>query len=174
MSATQFSLRPYGADDFALLQATLGVPEMTQFLGGPESGEKLRSRHQRYIELPLKGEDRMFVILAGAQQEPAGTIGFWQHEHEGETNWETGWAVLPAWQGHGLASNATREIIAGLRAEGSRRYLFAYPTVENIASNAVCRKAGFELLRSQQDEYPKGNWVMCNVWRYDLASSPAE
>ncbi len=173
MSTTQLSLRPYSADDFALLQATLGVAEMTQFLGGPENEEKLRSRHQRYVELPTKGADRMFVILAGAQQEPAGTIGHWLHERDGKLNWETGWAVLPAWQGHGLASRSTLEIIARLRTEGSRRYLYAFPTIENIASNAVCRKAGFALLGSEQDEYPKGNLVTCNVWRYDLVRSPA-
>src|SRR5690606_4711136 len=106
------------------------------------------------IALVEKGDDRMFVILAGAEQQAAGTIGYWHHEHEGEPAWETGWAVLPAWQGHGLASQATREIIALLRAEGSHRYLFAYPTIENLASNGVCRKAGFELLGSQPDEYP--------------------
>lgn len=81
--------------------------------------------------------------------------------------------MRPAWQGHGLASRATLEIIARLRTEGSRRYLYAFPTIENIASNAVCRKAGFELLGSEQDEYPKGNLVTCNVWRYDLIRLPA-
>lgn len=171
MNTTPLTLRPYGPDDFALLQATLGVAEMTQFLGGPENEEKLRSRHQRYLDLPGKGPDRMFVILAGAQHEPAGTIGHWHHERDGEINWETGWAVLPAWQGHGLASSATREIIARLRAEGSRNYLYAYPTTENLASNAVCRKVGFVLLGSEQGEYPVGNPVTFNIWRYDLAAS---
>lgn len=111
----------------------------------------------------------MFAILAGEQQEPAGTIGYWEREHEGEAAWETGWAVLPAWQGHGLATTATLAIIAMLRAEGSRRWLFAYPTIDNAASNAVCRKAGFALLGTQQYEYPKGTWIQCNTWRAALA-----
>ncbi|MCW5873743.1 MAG: GNAT family N-acetyltransferase [Anaerolineales bacterium] len=168
---TAITLRPYGDGDFELLRATLGVPEMTQFLGGPESPEKLSQRHQRYVALQEKGENRMFVILAGAEQQAVGTIGYWEHEYEGEPAWETGWAVLPAWQGHGLASQATREVIARLRTEGSRRYLFAYPTVENLASNGVCRKAGFKLLGPEPGEYPKGNKITFNVWRYDLAAS---
>lgn len=172
-TSTAISLRPYNQGDFELLQATLGVPEMTQFLGGPESPEKLGQRHQRYVALQEKGDDRMFVILTGAEQQAAGTIGYWHRDHEGEAAWETGWAVLPAWQGHGLATAATLAIITQLRAEGGRRYLFAYPTVENLASNGVCRKAGFELLGSEPYEYPKGHWITCNVWRYDLASSQA-
>lgn len=161
-------LRPYGEGDLGLLQATLGDPEMTVYLGGPESAEKLRQRHERYLALRDSEWDRMFVILAGEQQLPAGTIGYWEHEHQGEADWETGWSVLPAFQRQGIATEATRAIIERLRADGRRRFLYAFPTLENLASNAICRKAGFSLEGVSDYEYPKGYPIQCNIWRVDL------
>ncbi|UYN89642.1 MAG: GNAT family N-acetyltransferase, partial [Anaerolineales bacterium] len=163
---------PYREDDFEILQATLGVAEMTAYLGGPESEEKLRSRHARYVALPNTGHNAMYVILAGPQEQPAGTVGYWEHEHDGQQAWETGWAVVPAWQGHGIATQATLAAAALAHAQQRHRYFFAYPTVENLASNAVSRKAGFELLGTSAYEYPKGNPIICNVWRLDQQTLP--
>ncbi|MBX3049342.1 MAG: GNAT family N-acetyltransferase [Anaerolineales bacterium] len=167
----QIALRPYGEGDFELLQATLGDPEMTRFLGGPESAEKLQQRHERYLALRNSEWERMFVILAGAQRAAAGTIGYWEHEHQGEAAWETGWSVLPAFQQQGLATRATLAVIDLLRADGRRRSVYAFPTVENLASNAICRKAGFTLEGVSDYEYPKGNPIRCNIWRLDLQAN---
>jgi RimJ/RimL family protein N-acetyltransferase len=57
-----------------------------------------------------------------------------------------GWNVLPPFQGRGIASRAVTMAAAQAAADGKHRYLHAYPSVDNPASNAVCRKAGFELL----------------------------
>jgi RimJ/RimL family protein N-acetyltransferase len=40
----------------------------------------------------------------------------------------------------------------------------------NEASNAICRKLGFELLGEEDFEYPPGNPIRCNDWRLDLAT----
>lgn len=172
MTPAPIILRLYGEDDFEILRATLGVAEMTAYLGGPESEEKLRSRHARYVALPNTGHDAMFVILAGPQQQPAGTVGYWEHEYQGQPAWETGWAVLPGWQGQGIATRATLAAAALAHAQQRHRYVFAYPTVENLPSKAVCRKAGFELLGTSAYEYPKGNPITSNVWRLDLNTLP--
>lgn len=162
------SLRPYGEDDFAVLQSTMGDPAMTTFLGGPESAEKLQARHARYVALQETDHDAMFVILAGPQQTPAGMVGYWEREHNGEQAWETGWSVLPAYQGQGIATQANFAIIDQLRVDGRRRSLYAYPRIDHAASNAVCRKAGFVLDGVEEYEWPKGNPIQCNIWRYDL------
>jgi hypothetical protein len=39
---------------------------------------------------------------------------------------------------------------------------------DNAASNAVCRKAGFEMLEEVDFEYPKGTPIRCYDWRYEL------
>ena len=53
-------------------------------------------------------------------------------------------------------------------ADGRHRWAHAYPRVDNAASNAVCRKAGFELLGEVGFEYPEGTPIRCCDWRFDL------
>jgi RimJ/RimL family protein N-acetyltransferase len=49
--------------------------------------------------------------------------------------------------------------------------MYAFPSVENVASNALCRKLGFTLLGDAEFEYPAGSGISmrCNDWRLDLA-----
>uniref|UniRef100_UPI002FDBABB1 GNAT family N-acetyltransferase n=1 Tax=Streptomyces sp. IBSBF 2435 TaxID=2903531 RepID=UPI002FDBABB1 len=82
--------------------------------------------------------------------------------------WETGWGVLPEFQGRGLAVAAARELIAVAREAQRHRYLHAFPGSDHPASNAVCRKAGFEQRGEVRFEYPKGNWMTSYDWRVDL------
>jgi RimJ/RimL family protein N-acetyltransferase len=160
-------LVPWAEGDLPLLRKLMGDPEMTKYLGGPESEEKLAERQARYERLdPHKG--RMFKIVEAESGEPAGSVGYWEKEWRVQQVYETGWSVLPAFQGRGIAVAATAEVISKARAEQRHRYLHAFPSVENAASNAICRKLGFTLLGAHEFEYPKGNWMTCNDWRLDL------
>jgi RimJ/RimL family protein N-acetyltransferase len=76
--------------------------------------------------------------------------------------------VLPAFQGRGIARTATAQAIAAARAEQTRRFVHAFPSVDNAPSNAICRKLGFTLLGEYDFEYPKGSFMRCNDWRLDL------
>ena len=88
----------------------------------------------------------MFKVVEAATGESVGSVGYWEREsHEGQV-WETGWMVLPEFQGRGIATEATAQVIDLCRAERTHRYLYAYPSVENAPSNAICRKLGFELV----------------------------
>jgi len=42
------AIEPWGAGHLALLEELLGDPAMMEFLGGPESAEKLAERQRRY------------------------------------------------------------------------------------------------------------------------------
>jgi RimJ/RimL family protein N-acetyltransferase len=83
--------------------------------------------------------------------------------------WETGWGILPEFQGRGLAVRAARAVAEAARDAGRHRYLHAFPKVDHLASDAVCRRAGFTLLGTAEFEYPKGNPITSNDWRMDLA-----
>ncbi|CAM5724599.1 N-acetyltransferase domain-containing protein OS=Streptomyces glaucescens OX=1907 GN=SGLAU_10815 PE=4 SV=1 [Streptomyces glaucescens] len=160
-------LVPWGEDDFWLLRRTNG-PEMTEHLGGPESEEKLAGRHRRYLELdPAAG--RMYRVVLADGGETVGSVGFWEREWRGGTVWETGWAVLPEFQGRGLAARAARAVIEEARAAGRHRWLHAWPKVKHTASNRVCERAGFTLLGPVEFEYPKGHRITCHDWRFDLS-----
>jgi RimJ/RimL family protein N-acetyltransferase len=150
----------------------MGDPAMTEHLGGPESEQKLVERQARYERLdPRRGY--MFKIVDEESGEPAGSVGYWDKEWRGETVYETGWSVLPEFQGRGIAVAATRLVIEAARAEGRHSQLFAYPSVDNAPSNAICRKLGFELLGECDFEFPPGHQMRCNEWRLDLAQAPA-
>ena len=161
-------LRLWAEGDEPLLQKLLGDPKMTEHLGGPETPEQIAQRHQRYLNLVDTPTDRMYVILAGPDSEPAGSVGYWEKEWQGQTVYETGWSVLPAFQGKGIALKATEAVLAILRQDVKHRFVHAFPSVSNPASNAICRKVGFILLGDYDFEYPKSHWMRCNDWQFDL------
>ena len=158
-------LEPWGEGDLPLLEQCLGDPAMTQHLGGPETAEQIAGRQLRYQQ----PGSRQFKIVVEPTGEGAGWVGYWEREWLGEQIYEIGWAVIPEFQGRGIASAATQAAIALARAEEERRFLHAYPSVDNAASNGICKKLGFTLLGAYDFEYPKGSWMRCNDWRLDLS-----
>lgn len=163
------TLTPWGAGDLPLLERLLGDPRMTEHLGGPESPERLRERQARYER--LTDGDRMFKIVDRHSGTGLGSVGYWTREWRGEPVHEVGWSVLPECQGRGIATAATARAIELARADGRRRFIHAFPNVDNGPSNAICRKLGFALLEAREFEYPKGQWMTCNDWRLDLRAS---
>ncbi|MEU6995654.1 GNAT family N-acetyltransferase [Streptomyces sp. NPDC046465] len=162
--APAMRLEPWVDEGGLALLLRLNTPGMTAHLGGPETHEKVVDRHRRYLGLDDKG--RMFRITLDG--ETAGSIGYWETVWQGETVWETGWGVLPEFQGRGVAAGAARLVTAEARAAGRHTSLHAFPATDHGASNAVCRKAGFTLRGEANVEYPKGNWHACNDWRVGL------
>jgi RimJ/RimL family protein N-acetyltransferase len=145
----------------------LGDPAMTAYLGGPESPEQLQSRLDRYLAM-MPDDGRVFVITAGDGGEPAGSVVFWAHTIRDEPALEIGWSVLPEFQGRGIATGATARCLEIAATETGYRTIHAVPSVDNAASNALCRRLGFELLETAAFEYPKGHWMTCNDWSMGL------
>jgi RimJ/RimL family protein N-acetyltransferase len=156
--------RAVGRGDLPLLEQLLGDPAMTEHLGGPESHEKIGERHARYV----KAESGVFKIVDESTGEGVGQVGYWPRVWREQEVYEIEWAVLPAFQGRGIAGTATRQAIAAARSEHKHRFVHAFPSVDNVASNAICRKLGFTLLGEIEFEYPKGSFMQCNDWRLDL------
>ncbi len=164
--SARITIEPWTDADLELLRQA-NAPEMTLHLGGPESEEKVLARHQRYV----RGDDyrgQMFSVRLLPGREPVGTVGYWEKEWQGDVVYEVGWGVLPAYQGRGIAAAATAAVVEQARADGNRRFVHAFPSIDNAASNAVCRKSGFTLVAEMDFEYPKGNPITCNDWRLDL------
>jgi RimJ/RimL family protein N-acetyltransferase/predicted kinase len=161
-------LRPWSKQDLPLLQRLRGDPAMNVHLGGPEAPEKILERQERYYQTSLTGINRMFVIVVGPERVSAGSIGYWEKDWQGEKIWETGWSVLPEFQGQGVATQATHLLIERSRATGIHRFLHAFPGVNNAASNAICSKTGFTLRGEVDFEFPPGHIMRCNDWYLDL------
>ncbi|MFD7443789.1 GNAT family N-acetyltransferase [Streptomyces sp. NPDC059909] len=167
-------IEPWSEGDFALLQAA-NAPELMEHLGGPETDEKLAERHKRYVALSADrtGAGCMYRVELNDGGEAVGSIGFWETTWQGEQAYETGWSILPGFQGRGIATAATLAVVAEARAAGKHRWLLAFPSVNNAPSNGVCRKAGFSLLGECDFEYPPGRPMRGNHWRLDLRAPEA-
>ena len=172
---SEFRLEPWEEGDRGLLDRLLGDPAMTEHLGGPESPEKLAERHEKYLGLRGDSPDKCFKIVEAETGEGVGWVGYWERDLPDEKVYETGWAVAPEHQGRGIATIGTAQAIELARAERRHRSLWAYPAVDNGPSNAICRKLGFELVETEEFEYPpgSGNIMRCNNWRLDLFAEEA-
>ncbi|WP_219465080.1 GNAT family N-acetyltransferase [Nonomuraea rhizosphaerae] len=166
METPTVRLAPWSEDDLDLLRR-INAPEMTEHLGGPETDEQVVARHERYLKLDDKGRGVMFTLVVASGLK-AGSIGYWEREWQGELVYETGWGVLPEFQGQGIATAAALAVVDKARAEGRHADLHAYPSVGHPASNAICRKAGFTFVGEYDFEYPAGNLIRSNDWRLRL------
>lgn len=163
-------IEPWSEDDLDLLRQ-LNTPEMKRHLGGPETDEQVVARHERYVQFAGTGKGCMFRVVVLPSGESVGSIGYWERVWHDETVYEMGWAILPAYQRRGLATAALAATVAEARARRTHRYAHAFPSVDNPASNAVCRKAGFQFLGETEFEYPPGNLASSHDWRLDLTAA---
>ncbi|MFC6015191.1 GNAT family N-acetyltransferase [Plantactinospora solaniradicis] len=163
-------IEPWSEDDLDLLRR-INTPEMKLHLGGPETDEQVLARHERYVRFADSGQGCMFRVLALPEAVPVGSIGYWIRLWHDEKVFEMGWSILPTYQGRGLATAALAAVVDVARARRTHRYAHAFPSVDNPASNAVCRKAGFQLLGETEFEFPPGRPMRSNDWRLDLTAS---
>ncbi|ETI69409.1 GNAT family N-acetyltransferase [Neobacillus vireti] len=158
-------IKPWEDNDLDLL-FRINAPEMMQHLGGPESKEQILKRHKRYLELGNRA--RMFSIIMLPELDPVGSVGYWQTTWNNESVYETGWSVLSTHQGKGIATKAVMLAIEEASSENKYKYIHAFPSIDNPASNAICRKLDFQFISECEFEYPPGSFMRCNNWRYNL------
>lgn len=159
-------LARYEDSDFALTEALETDPVVMRELGGPTDPARLAEGHARRVADPW-----YFTIIPDAEGPAVGTIGIWEKELDGLIIHETGWMVLPAFQGHGIATRALGLLIDRAREAPQFPSLHAFPPISNAPSNALCRKSGFTLLRQRAFVYA-GRTLQCNHWMLDLTQPP--
>lgn len=155
-------LRPIATEDLDLYRGLMTDPTVMSELGGPLPPEGLEDKLRGIVEDVER--DRLWFLAVEDDGATAGWVCIWDHE-DGVT--EMGWMIAPAFQGRGLASAAVREILDRAREDGRWREIHAYPAVTNAPSNAICRRAGFELV-DERDFVYQGRPLRCNDWRLTL------
>lgn len=167
---TDVTLRAWSEDDLELLRRA-NTPELMDQLGGPETDAEVRARHQRYLRLGREGTAHQFRIVIPEHPEGVGIVGFWRREWKGRPVLEAGWSVEAAYRGRGIAPAAVMAMLDTARERGERLPVHAFPRVDNPASNAVCRKAGFRLLGEAAFEVANGRVLHANDWVADLVAT---
>ncbi|MFJ6653763.1 GNAT family N-acetyltransferase [Microbacterium sp. NPDC091313] len=159
----------WSEDDLDLLRRA-NTPELMDQLGGPETEDQLRARHARYLRLAAEGVGAQFRVVIPGHAEGVGVVGYWRHEWHGQPALESGWSIEAAYRGRGIAPAAVRAMLEHARRAGEVLDVHAYPRLDNPASNAVCRKAGFTLLGEERFEIAPGNVLETNDWVVSLAA----
>ncbi|GLW57881.1 GNAT family N-acetyltransferase [Kitasatospora phosalacinea] len=164
-------LEPWSDSRLGLLER-INTPLMRRHVGGPETPEQLLLRHRRYLGLPALGGTVYAVLVDGAE---AGSIAHHRREWRGAEVHETGWNVLPEFQGRGVALAAGRAVLTALRAlvaadASAPGVLHAFPAVDNAPSNALCARLGFTSSGPCAFEYPQrsGRFLHSNDWHLAL------
>ncbi|RAG86607.1 GNAT family N-acetyltransferase [Streptacidiphilus pinicola] len=150
---TLLPLRVEHADEMAVV---LADPGLHTFTGGvPETAEALRARYARWVAgspdpaqswcnwvVRLRGTDE----LTGTVQATITTDG---GPGAGATA-EVAWVVGTAWQGHGIATEAARGLVAWLRAHQVATVV-AHIHPDHAASAAVAAAVGLTPTDQWQD-----------------------
>jgi RimJ/RimL family protein N-acetyltransferase len=169
MSDDSVWIRPWTEADLAV-ELRNNSPEMTAFLGGPLDEGIVRDRHERFLSGQADGTGAQFTLWTGEEQEPVGTVGYWQTEHDGFGVSECGWFVFASFQGRGFARRGVKLLLdhAATHGDRDRDRMYAFPRTDNGASNALARSAGFTNTGVEDFEYPKGVSIKVNAWVFDL------
>jgi RimJ/RimL family protein N-acetyltransferase len=157
-------------------------PVMMAELGGPLPREGMEAKVRRDVEMVaadlgwikmivLDQDDKDAELGEGARDTVAGSVVLWSHEEDGEDEpiSETGWMVLPEFQGRGLAKRAVREVLRQARDDGRWWLVHAYPGVTNGPSNGICRSLGFRLVDTLDVTAFADRTLRANHWIIDLA-----
>jgi RimJ/RimL family protein N-acetyltransferase len=153
----------FTAADAWLMEQLETDPRAMAELGGPVPPEEIPAIVERRLRYITEEGAWLYCLVPEPGQPPVGTVGLWHGDWQGEPVSEMGWMVLPEHQGRGYASAGLAMLIDRAHADGSWGALHAFPGVTNGPSNALCRKAGMELVGEGDGGY-RGNDFRVNHW----------
>lgn len=168
-STPNVRLEPVGEADEWLTVALETDDRVMAELGGAWTVEQARATHARRLRTVRETGSWWFKIVRGEDAVAVGSVVLWDSEWAGEPVSEAGWMVLPEDQGKGYASAAVRLLLERTAAAGDRwGDIHASPGASNGASNAICRKAGFDLVDQGEVDYG-GRRLRVNHWVFRAA-----
>ncbi|HUY62006.1 MAG TPA: GNAT family N-acetyltransferase [Candidatus Dormibacteraeota bacterium] len=157
-------LEPRGEGDRPGLEKLVGDRAMMKHLGGPQGPGRVTERQGDRERSGCK----QFKVVVHVTRGAIGWVGHWERGWRGAEICEIGWTILPAFQRCGFAPVATARAATLARLERKHRATRAFPPVDNDASNAVCRRAGFTQVEECELEDPRGRYMKSTDWRFDL------
>jgi RimJ/RimL family protein N-acetyltransferase len=140
----RLTLRRFRERDRATVARWNADPVFTRYLAGVQTREQSDESFDRWQR---HWQEHGFGLLAVEWRATGELIGrsgpqfhrAWPHDPE------VGWAIEPAWQGRGLATEAGAASIEWAFGELGYARVVSITTEENVASRRVMAKLGFEL-----------------------------
>ena len=165
-SSTRLTLRRLHTDDLPRFQAYRHDAEVGRYQGwNPVSDDEARAFLAEMSEAPFGrlGEWLQIGIADAADDLLLGDLGLFVAASRSEA--EFGITLARAAQGKGLAEEAARTLIDGLRAHTALRRLVAITDTRNAASARLLRRLGMELEAETEAEF---NGEPCREWHFSL------
>ena len=145
LKSARLGFRCWSAEDLPLAISLWGNPEVSRFLGGPFSHEKIKEKLAREIALMDACRVQYWPIFLLASGEHVGCVGLQPYKLD-EKIYELGVHLRRAFWGQGLALEAGKAIISFAFESLGARKLFAGHHPENNASSSVLKKLGFQYI----------------------------
>lgn len=151
LTTDRLILRPYRDGDFDAYATMWADPVVVRYIGGtPTSREDSWSRFLRNVGMWQHFGFGFFVVEDRTSGQFIGDVGFQERRRDivpsMEGTIETGWGLLPAAHGKGLATEAVGAALAWAdHAHGGRRFTSLIDAA-NTASVRVAEKVGFRHL----------------------------
>ncbi len=148
-------LRRYRPEDAEPLHRRLGTdPAMYQYSGwNPYATlETAQAAVQGFID--GYGDDHFYSWVMDVDDVLIGTIGAYDYKDD---RIETGFSVVPAWQGRGFATEALKKVLEYLTENEGIPCVTAWCASENIGSRRVLEKSGMRLVRTEKDGLTVGD-----------------
>ncbi len=132
----------WSVDDLPLALALWGDAEVTRFIGGPFSRDRVKEKLDRELAFMSAHRVQYWPIFLLSNGEHVGCAGLRPHKPE-EKIYELGFHLRPAYWGQGFALEAGRAVIAWAFNTLDASALFAGHHPSNTASRRVLEKLGF-------------------------------
>jgi [ribosomal protein S5]-alanine N-acetyltransferase len=151
LQSPRLGFRHWTISDFPLALSLWGDPQVTRFIGGPLSPEKIQERLRAEIEFSSLHSVQYWPIFLLETREHAGCSGLRPYQLESRV-YELGVHLKPAFWGHGLAEEAARAVIHFAFAQLGAKALFAGHHPANSATRHLILKLGFR--HTHEELYP--------------------
>ena len=150
LQSPRLGFRQWSSEDLPLAIALWSDPEVTRFIGGPFSIDKIQARLESEITQFSKHKIQYWPIFLLGSDEHAGCAGL--RPTPQDRIFELGVHLLrPCW-GQGLAEEASRTIIQFAFDNLGAKGLFAGHHPANSASRHLVQKLGFRF--THEEFYP--------------------
>lgn len=155
-------LRPYTPDDFDALFAMHSRPDIARYLyWGPRTEAEVRIVLEKKIvsrTIRSEGDVLAFAVVLKATNEVVADVVL-QLVSEEHRQGEVGFIVHPDHQGHGYATEASRELLRLAFEDLKLHRVVGHLEARNAASARVLEKIGMRReAHFVENEYVKGEW----------------
>jgi RimJ/RimL family protein N-acetyltransferase len=151
LKTPRLGFRHWSTADLPLALALWGDPEVTRFIGGPFSHEKIRERLDAEIDSSSEHKVQYWPIFLLEEGDHAGCAGLRPYRLE-DRIFELGVHLRRPYWARGLAEEAARAVIKFAFESVAAKALFAGHHPANSSSQRLILKLGFR--RTHEEFYP--------------------